>query len=183
MSNFFLIKVYRSNKIFFYFIISFLFLYSISFSKKMDMLFFPYNNMFAEKGQFTNSSQTTALKINGILIPITSDFYLKKDFSEISMFNFGKWVDNDSKDFMFRYLVQKKIPLDIKNILIKNLTSPLYAKYTWPIWNAEFHNITIRVNDTLSVWRYNLKIINNEMVVSDSSILLNYSIKDEYIAK
>ena len=95
MNKIFLYKLFKESKIFFLFAVIFISGYAIVLNKQMDMLVFPHNSMFAKNTSHESVTTTFAVKLNGKLIKITDDLYIKKDFSENSLQVFSKWIKAD----------------------------------------------------------------------------------------
>ena len=179
MKKLFLYKLFKESKIFFLFTVAFILGYAIVLSKQMDMLIFPINSMFSNTTAKDFSTSTYALKLNGKLVKITADPYLKKDFSENSLQVFSKWIKADRKDFMTE-LLERKIADSTKRISFLNkLTPPKQTVETWPIWFLKFHHIKINAGDNIEIWEYSFNLKKNQFALKDSSLITKQIVINE----
>ena len=140
------------------------------------MLFFPLNSMFSDKKNENFSSTTFAVKLNGKLVKITHDPYLKKDFSEGSLQIFSRWVKSGCKDFM-RELLDRKILDSVKRLSYsKKLTPAKNTIQTWPIWFLNFHHIKTKLGDNIEIWQFEFDLNNNNFILKDSSLVTKQTV-------
>jgi len=145
----------------------------------MDMLFFPLNNMFSNNTAKDFSTFTYALKLNGNIVKITDDFYLKKDFSENSLQLFSKWIIADGNDLMTN-LLERKITDSVKrSSYLKKLTPPESTIGTWPVWFVKFHKLPVVVGDEIEVWKYNFHLKEKAFILTDSTLVTEQIVTDE----
>ena len=179
MTKIFLYRLFNESKIFFLFTVAFILGYAIVLSKQMDMLIFPINSMFSNTTAKDFSTSTYAVKLNGKLIKITEDLYLKKDFSENSLQVFSKWIKADRKDLM-KQLLERRIADSTKRILLlTNLTPPKETVQTWPIWFLKFNHIEINTGDNIEIWEYNFDLEKNQFALKDSALITKQIVINE----
>lgn len=179
MNKFFLYRLFKESKIFFLFSIFFMLGYAVALSKQMDMLFFPLNSMFSDNTMTGFSTTTYAVKLNGKVVKITDDMYLKKDFSEGTLQVFSKWIKADTKDFMTELLKRKIIDSVKRKAYLDKLTPPKTTAQTWPIWFLSFHHIKINLGDNIAIWQYRFDLINKHFILKDSSLITKQTVIHE----
>lgn len=145
----------------------------------MDMLFFPLNSMFSKNATKDFSTFTYALKLNGNIVKITDDFYLKKDFSENSLQLFSKWIKAHENDFMTNFLERKIADPVRRNSYLKKLTPPKNTIYTWPVWFVKFHKLSINLGDNLEIWEYHFELNGNTLIIRDSTLITKQIVTNE----
>ena len=179
MKKLFLYRLYKEFKMFFIFTVLFIAGYVVALKKDMDMLLFPLNSMFSNNATTDFSTSTYAIKLNGNLVKITDDPYLKKDFSENSLQVFSKWIKADGKDLMTG-LLEKRIADSTKRaFFLSKLTPPKQTVETWPIWFLKFHQIKIKTSDNIEIWEYNFNFQKNQFVLKDSSLITKQIVVNE----
>ena len=179
MTKIFLYRLFKESKIFFLFTVAFIIGYAIVLSKQMDMLIFPINSMFSNTTAKDFSTSTYAIILNGKLIKITEDLYLKKDFSENSLQVFSKWIKADRKNLMTE-LLERRIADSTKRILLlTKLTPPKQTVKTWPIWFLKFHHIKINAGDNIEIWEYKLNLEKNQFSLKDSALITKQIVINE----
>ena len=176
MRKIFLYRLYKESKIFFLFAVFFILAYVIVLSKQMDMLFFPINSMYSKSKAQDYLSTTYAVKLNGNIIKITDDFYLKKDFSENSLLSFSKWIKSGGKDLMTELLEKKIIDSLKRNPFLQNLTPPKSTLQTWPVWFVKFHNLQIKIGDDIEIWEYRYDLLNQNFILKDSLLITKQTV-------
>ena len=176
MNNIFLYRLFKESKIFFLFAVIFISGYAIVLNKQIDMLVFPHNSMFAKNTSPKSVTTTFAVKLNGKLIKITDDLYIKKDFSENSLQVFSKWIKADGKDLMTNLLNKRIADSTKRNLYLQKLTSPQSAVYTWPIWFLKFHSVKVIKGDKIEIWSYEYKLANKNLILQDSSLITNQTV-------
>lgn len=176
MTKIFLYRLYKESKIFFLFAVIFILTYIIVLRKQMDMLIFPINSMFSNNTATDFSTTTYAVKLNGNIIRITDDFYVKKDFSENSLQIFSKWVKAGGKDLMTGLLERRVIDSLKRKTFLKNLTPPKGTLQTWPVWFVNFHHLQTREGDNIEIWEYRFDLIQNNFILRDSSLITKQTV-------
>lgn len=143
------------------------------------MLVFPHNCMFSNNTAKDFLTSTYAVKLNGSIVKITDDPYLKKDFSENSLQVFSKWVKADGKVLMTG-LLEKRIADSTKRaFFLTRLTPPKEAIQTWPIWFLQFHDIQSKKGDNIEIWEYKFNLIKDRFVIQDPSLVTKQTFINE----
>lgn len=168
MKQFFLYRLFKHSKPAFVFVILFLAWYSIVFYKKMDMIFFPYNSMYAIDFTKNNTASTYAMKINGSRINITDHLYWKKDFLETTLYGYCKYIRHGQKVFMDDYINQKFNREEVKNILLKRLTPGNISAMNWTQWYAGFAGYKIPQKATIELMEYQFIFDKGKALITDS---------------
>ena len=179
MNKNFLYRLFKEARFFFLFAVLFILGYSVALYKQMDMLVFPLNNMFSKSNARDFTTTTYAVKLNGKIIHITDDKYLKKDFSENSLQMFCKWIKADGKDIITG-VVEKRIKDSVQRIfLLKNLKPPKNTLQTWPGWFIKFHGFPITEGDEITIWEYRFSLQKDHFILRDSSLVIKQSVAKE----
>lgn len=172
MRQLFLYKVFQYSKIWFVFIVVFLVCYSILFYKKMDTVFFPYNNMFAIDFTKDNSSSVIRLRLDGIPVKISDKPYWKKDFLEESLINYTRYKKQGDEVFMEKYLRQTIHKEAARNFLIERLCPDKKTAATWLRWYLQFAGYEIQSYSEAELIQYNLNFEGHKLVIKDSVSIL-----------
>ena len=168
MNRLFLYRLFKYSKPAFALVIMFLVWYSIVFYKKMDMVFFPYNSMYAIDFTKNNTASTYAMKLNGSRINITHHLYWKKDFLETTLLGYCKYIRHGQKIFMDDYIEQKFKNESIRNKLFNCLTPDKVAVMNWPRWYGWFAGYTVPPKATVELMEYQFRFENDRASLTDS---------------
>ena len=103
----------------------------------MDMIFFPYNNMYAIDFNKANTASTYALKINAIPVTITKNLYWKKDFLETSLNAYCTYIKHGNKLFLDEYIKYRFQNERLQTFLINKLTPDKIDTAKWLYWYAD----------------------------------------------
>ena len=167
----FLYRLFVHSKTGFGVVLFILIFYSVTFSKRMGMIFFPYNNMFTVDFTKTNQAFTYAVKINGEMIPITGYLYWKKDFLESSLTTYVEYIENGYTLYLESYLKSKRAG----NSIVKNLLPQKELAAKWPLWFARFAHHSYSMPAKIEILQYNYVFKDGKAVLTDSgSIYKNY---------
>ncbi len=179
MHKLFLYHLFKEAKLFFLFAILFILAYVIVLRKQMDMLLFPINSMFSMQTARDFSTSTYALKLNGKIVKITDDPYLKKDFSESSLQMFSKWIKADRKDLMTGLLERRITDTNTREKYLKKLAPLPNTINTWPVWFVKFHHLPVRVGDGVEIWEYTFDVTENTFKLRDSTLVIKQTVTNE----
>ena len=135
----------------------------------MDMLLFPYNNMFALSADKNMTAITYGMKLNGNSIFYTHQPYWKKDFLEMAVSKYAHYVERDNKVLLNEYLIEKKWPNAAKSFLENRLT-PYNAEY-WPVWYCNFAGYSVSPDATIEIYAYRFDYKNSIPSIIDSSLV------------
>ncbi|MFC4261443.1 hypothetical protein ACFOWM_01010 [Ferruginibacter yonginensis] len=171
MHKLFLYRLLKFNKIAALLVAAFLILYAVFFYKKMDMLLFPYNNMFTQQLNQNYVVTTYMMKVNQKPILISNDWYSKKDFSEAALTSFSKWIRNNKQDYMYQFVQQKTNDSATTATYKNKLFVDAQAAETWPQWFAVYHHFKLQKNDTILIWQYNLRMDVSPVAIMDTAII------------
>ncbi len=134
----------------------------------MDMVFFPYNSMYAIDFKKNNTAATYAIKINGEPVKITHQPYWKKDMLETSLYGYCKYIMHDRTVFLDDYINRKFSNEQARNILLRGLTPGKTGTGNWPYWYGKFAGYVVPVNAAIELWQYNFSYENGQAVLTDS---------------
>lgn len=171
MKQIFLFRLFRHSKLAFFLTVAFVILYVITFCKKMDMVFFPYNSMYTIDFSGTTGSTTYGMKINGTLVKITGQPYWKKDFLETSMNGFCRFVKNGNKVFMEDYINHKFSGGQTKRYLLNTLVPPRSATGEWPSWYGQFAGYEVPRNAVIEILEYQFALKDDKLTLKDSTVI------------
>jgi hypothetical protein len=171
MKNLFLYKVYKHSRLAFAGLLLFIALQCILIGKKMDMLTFPFNNMFALAPDSTPLTATYAIRLNGQLVPITHHLYWKKDFLETSLHTYGKYKELHDAVYLEQYIKSTWADEKKRNFLLPSLTPGKKAADQWPVWFCHFAGVKVPSKSTLELVKYRLVFEQEKVSLFDSTIL------------
>lgn len=171
MKQYFLYRLFKHSLAAFIFIVAFISLYGYFFNKKMDMVLFPYNSMYAVDFTKQYAASTYAFKLNGKLVNITQNPYWKKDFLEASLLSFAKYKQNNDEVYMQQYL-QTVVPNKEKREFLSSKLSPSkFAVASWPAWFIRFAGYSVNDSDSIQLLQYDFTFQGNNVILKDSSII------------
>lgn len=168
MKQLYLYRLYKYSTPAFIVVSLFLVWYSIVFYKKMDMIFFPYNSMYAIDFKKNNTASTYSMKLNGKRINISHQLYWKKDFLETSLFGYSKYLRHDRKVFMDDYINQKFNREVLRNIMLNKLTPGKISSENWIQWYVGFAGYTIPPKADIELMEYHFILDKGELLITDS---------------
>ncbi len=168
MKQLFLYRLLRHSKTAFLFAILFISCFAVTFYKKMDMVFFPYNSMYSIDFNKASKTSTYAAKINGRLVRITPNLYWKKDFLETSLNGYCRYIQHDNKTFLEDYIHYKFSDVGMRNFLLNQLTPGKAAASNWPAWYVDFAGYKPPPNATLELMRYEFSFDQQQPKLTDS---------------
>jgi len=169
MKQFFLYRLFKHSKWGFAFIIIFLAGYAVTYFKKMDMVFFPYNSMYAIDFNKTNAATTYALKINNRPVRITRNLYWKKDFLETSLNGYCRYLKHDRNVFLDDYLHYRFADEKLRQNLLDHLTPAKAVARDWPAWYARAAGYDMPPAATIEFMQYDFVMQNEQALLKDSS--------------
>lgn len=171
MDDLFLYKVFKHSRLAFAGLMLFITLQLIFIWKKMDMLTFPFNNMFAMAPDTTSLTATYAIRLNGRLVPITNNLYWKKDFLETSLHAYGKYKEQQEAVYLEQYINSTFEDDHKRNFLLSSLTPDKTAADQWPVWFCEFAGKDVPPKSKLELVKYRLLFDKEKVSTFDSTII------------
>ncbi|MEI8052753.1 MAG: hypothetical protein WCH52_03315 [Bacteroidota bacterium] len=138
----------------------------------MDMLFFPYNDMFSNITKSTIKPSTFYLKVNGEKVPFTTNLYWKKDFMEQAPNKYATYIKANQQNYLAFFLDVKIKDKNISHSLINRLTP---HRVDFPFWAAgylAFAGMPVIKESKIELCQYNYSFNNQTAVLEDSIILL-----------
>ena len=170
MQKTYLFRLFRHSKAGFLFVAGFIIFYSIVFTKKMDMMFFPYNNMYAIDFYHSSVATTYGMKINGQLVAFTKNLYWKKDLLETSLNAFCRYLEHDNKVFMDDYIASK-FKGSKQAFLLRQLTPSRESANNWPYWFANAAGYDLKPGDGIEFVEYRFNMADGRALCTDSSVI------------
>ncbi|CAN5724019.1 hypothetical protein BH11BAC4_BH11BAC4_23130 [soil metagenome] len=168
MERLFLYRLLKHSKWGFAFTIIFMLCYALTYYKKMDMIFFPYNSMYAIDFTKTESTTTYAMKINSVPVRITEKLYWKKDMLETSLNGYCRYLKNGKHVFLFDYVHYRFSNEQLQQWLLSNLTPVEKAVENWPAWYAAMAGYSIPGGATIEFVQYDLVLDKDRALLKDS---------------
>ena len=175
MRQLFLYKVFKHSKLAFIGLMLLISLQLIFIGKKMDMLIFPFNNMFALAPGTTSITATYAIRLNGQLVPITHHLYWKKDFLETSLHTYGKYKEQESTVYLEQYIRSTTAKKQKKKFLLESLTPDRSHANLWPVWFCQFAGVNVPSKSKMELVKYRLLFEEEKVSLYDSTIIYTIS--------
>jgi hypothetical protein len=169
MTSTFLYKLLKQSKWAFAGLVLYVAVYFTCMYKKMDMAFFPYNNMYSNTR--TNELTCYYLKINNQRISYTHFMYWKKDFLEQSVTKYADYLNYHQNNYLSVY-INEKVKNKNQNAVLKNALTPGKVDFkNWANWYATYAGMNVQPNDDFELVKYKLQIKNGLSSILDSIIL------------
>ncbi len=173
MQHTFLYKLYRYSPKAFAGCLIFLAFYAFFLFKRMDMMLFPHNSMFA--GYVPNKKVFThAVKVNGSIVPITKKPWWKKDFLESNANMYGKYYESNQHTLLEDYVISKVGNTAFRNTLLQRMTAGKVSPPQWAAFYTSFTGHQLQPGDEVQLVKYELSLAGNEPIVIDSSVIFNF---------
>jgi len=177
MTSTFLYKILKQSKWAFAGLVLYVAVYFTCMFKKMDMAFFPYNNMYSNTR--TNELTCYYLKINNQRISYSHFMYWKKDFLEQSVFKYADYVNHHQNNYLSVY-INEKVKNKNQNAVLKNALTPSKVDFkSWANWYATYAGMNLQPNDDFELVKYKLQIKNGLSSILDSIILCSTKTKND----
>ena len=174
MRQTYLYRLFLHSKAAFILVVAFIALYAFFFSKKMDMLVFPHNSMFAEKpADLNDTAYTYAIKLNGELVRITGFPYWKKDFIESSLIRYASYIEHNNMTYLHQYFASKNtIPQSWQERLVPSER----AATAYLPWLVNYTGNAMKKSSKMELYRYNFVYDNGNALLKDSVLLFSQKI-------
>jgi len=177
MTSTFLYKILKQSKWAFAGLVLYVAVYFTCMFKKMDMAFFPYNNMYSNTR--TNELTCYYLKINNQRISYTHFMYWKKDFLEQSVTKYADYLNYHQNNYLSVY-INEKVKNKNQNAVLKNALTPSNVDFkSWANWYATYAGMNVQPNDDFELVKYKLQIKNGLSSILDSIILCSTKTKND----
>jgi hypothetical protein len=143
----------------------------------MDMIAFPYNDMFSSKIQHSKFKKCYFVKLNNDRIKFTDFPYWKKDLLEQAPLKYANYINNKHQNQLSVFLKTKfkdsgtLFFLESKLIPLQNETSD------WLTWYANFSENKLKNGDSISLVEYSIFTESNFPVITDSFTICKSIIK------
>jgi len=143
----------------------------------MDMIFFPYNDMFSYQIKNSKSQKSYFVKLNNDRIKFTDFPYWKKDILEQAPLKYTNYIINKKQNQIGIFL-KSKIH-DSSNLFFwqSRLTSLEKDPSDWLIWYVKFSGNKINNNDSISLVEYNVSTATDFPMIMDSFTVCKTIIK------
>ncbi len=174
LNNWFIIRLYHHSRFAFVIVALYLILYAFFFIKKMDMVVFPYNSMFAIDFSDNNTSETYQLKIDGKAVRFTNKWWWKKDFMETSLKRYALLLHDTP--YIEKYIAYAYANKSYRELFLNQLKPSTTDKSKWLFWYAKFGNVNLKKGQVFSIWQYRLHF-EKEIISIDSSLIFTQSFK------
>ena len=171
MRKTYLYQLFYYSKPAFILVVVFIFFYALFFAKKMDMLLFPHNSMFAYKpAQESDYSKGYALRLNDAAIQYAAFPYWKKDFIESSLYTYAKYINQDKRVYLQQYFdATGKVPEGWQQKLVP---SQKQAAQFLP-WLIHFTGTKMDKNAKIELYEYQFAFQNGNVVIKDSLLFFS----------
>lgn len=169
----YLIRLYRHSRMGFIVVILFMLTYAWFLRKKMDMMYFPFNAMFAYERTGQDTILVYRLKLNDNPLNYTQFPYWKKDFLETSLRVYAHYLQAGRQVYAGQYILDKWGRKGWGDLMMKNLTPLDLDDQKQLAWYATFAGARLKTGDQVSLQYYRLIPDNIKgLVVADSGVVI-----------
>jgi len=137
----------------------------------MDMIVFPYNDMFSSQIENSTFKKCYFVKLNNDRIKFTDFPYWKKDILEQAPLKYANYINNNNQN-QLSFFLKSKIH-DSSNLFFweSRLTPSQKDPSDWLIWYVKFSGNKINKNDSISLVEYNVSTTTEFPMIMDSFII------------
>jgi hypothetical protein len=137
----------------------------------MDMIVFPYNDMFSSQIENSTFKKCYFVKLNNDRIKFTDFPYWKKDILEQATLKYANYINNNNQN-QLSFFLKSKIH-DSSNLFFweSRLTPSQKDPSDWLIWYVKFSGNKINKNDSISLVEYNVSTTTEFPMIMDSFII------------
>jgi len=137
----------------------------------MDMIVFPYNDMFSSQIENSTFKKCYFVKLNNDRIKFTDFPYWKKDILEQAPLKYANYINNNNQN-QLSFFLKSKIH-DSSNLFFweSRLTPSQKDPSDWLIWYVRFSGNKINKNDSISLVEYNVSTTTDFPMIMDSFII------------
>lgn len=174
MKQTYLYQLYKYSRPACWLVLLFIISYGLFFFKKMDMMLFPHNSMFAYNPAVTvNHASTYGIRVNDSLVKTTSFLYWKKDFVESALSAYAKYEEAGRQVYLQQYFASNHfMPGEIEK---KLLPDEKEATRFLP-WLLNFIGYSTGDHTKISLYRYDFTFTNGSAVLQDSLLIFSQKI-------
>jgi hypothetical protein len=143
----------------------------------MDMIVFPYNDMFSSQIQHSTFKKCYFVKLNNDRIKFTDFPYWKKDILEQAPLKYANYINNNNQN-QLSFFLKSKIH-DSSNLFFweSRLTPSQKDPSVWLIWYVRFSGNKINKNDSISLVEYSINTTTSVPLLIDSFSICKSIIK------
>jgi len=154
------------SKIGFGVVVLYVLCYAVIFSKKMDMMLFPYNSMFSSNSNEASTPYAYIVKADNNPVKFTGNLYWKKDFLEQAPAKYSTYLSEQKVSYIEKYLKRKNM-----SALTKNIAPSTFSDRDWFEWYAKFSGITYNQSTCFELIKYDLIVSENSLLRKDSCVI------------
>jgi hypothetical protein len=137
----------------------------------MDMIVFPYNDMFSSQIQHSTFKKCYFVKLNNDRIKFTDFPYWKKDILEQAPLKYVNYINNNNQN-QLSFFLKSKIHDSSTLFFWESKLAPIQKDPSdWLIWYIRFSGNKINKSDSISLVEYNVSIATNFPILMDSFII------------
>jgi len=137
----------------------------------MDMIVFPYNDMFSSQIQHSTFKKCYFVKLNNDRIKFTDFPYWKKDILEQAPLKYANYINNNNQNQLSFFLKSKIHDSSTLFFWESRLTPSQKDPSVWLIWYVKFSGNKINKNDSISLVEYNVSTTTYFPMLMDSFII------------
>ena len=143
----------------------------------MDMIVFPYNDMFSSKIQISKSKKYYFVKLNNERIKISHFLYWKKDILEQTPSKYISYLNNNHLNQLSFFLKSKFKDSSTLFFLENRLTPTKTNQADWLRWYVGFSGNKLNKGDSISLVEYSISNETNFPILTDSSTICKSILK------
>jgi len=137
----------------------------------MDMIVFPYNDMFSSQIQHSTFKKCYFVKLNNDRIKFTDFPYWKKDILEQAPLKYANYINNNNQN-QLSFFLKSKIHDSSTLFFWESKLAPIQKDPSdWLIWYTTFSGNKINKSDSISLVEYNVSIATDFPILMDSFII------------
>jgi hypothetical protein len=143
----------------------------------MDMIVFPYNDMFSYQIQKSKIKKCYFVKLNNERIKFTHFLYWKKDILEQAPLKYADYL-NSNHQHQISIFLKSKIQDSLKLSFWERKLNPSQNDPTdWLNWYSGFSEKKLNKGDSLSLVEYHVSTVKNLPMFTDSFTICKSTIK------
>ena len=134
----------------------------------MDMIVFPYNDMFSSQIQNSTFKKCYFVKLNNDRIKFTDFPYWKKDILEQAPLKYANYINNNNQN-QLSFFLKSKINDSSTFFFLESRLIPSYKNPSdWLIWHASFSGNKINKGDSIALVEYSISTKTVFPILTDS---------------